>query len=97
MQKSTKIGLSIILLILITGCNIRSWDDVVTECQEKDYSESCGYLKCLQENSAGFSDDTKNEIKSNYDRCQLIQCQAQLIAKTIDYDKCFFALSFNSS
>jgi len=75
-----KLIIVMFILVLLTGCEMRSWDSVVTECKEEHYDETCGYVRCLQENSANFN--IREEVNSDYIYCQLTECRAMLENKT---------------
>ena len=74
------LALSMVVLVIIGGC-LKGWDDIREECQKTTYNETCGYARCLYENSAGFSDDVAYRTRIAYLDCvnnEKTKCQQVL-------------------
>ena len=64
--------IGILALILINGCNIRTWNTEVRECSQGS-QEGCDFERCLYQHSAGYS--TSDVVQVMYYQCLLKECQ----------------------
>lgn len=66
MKRIILIGI-VIGLLLLTGCT--SWDTIVKNCSSKEYDEPCGRIKCMYDQSSGYT--THDTVTHQYEMCLL--------------------------